>query len=61
MLEYINDPFNNGLKNVDVCRLLYIGATKNNVNVIDMDRCIGDIYRDEPIDVYENIIKNIYN
>lgn len=57
----LKDPFDNGLPVVDCCRLLYIQAIKNNLNVIDIPRCIGDIYRDENMDEYKDKILNVFN
>ena len=61
ILKYIKDPFDNGLPKVDSCRVLYVAALLNNLNVIDISRCIGDIYRDESIQEYTNKIFNIFN
>lgn len=57
----LRDPVDNGLPIVDCCRLLYVQALKNNLHVVDIPRCIGDIYRDEPIDEYRNKILNVFN
>jgi hypothetical protein len=43
ILKYINDPFNNRLHSFDACRY----ALLNNIKVIDISRCICEIYRDE--------------
>ncbi len=50
--QLLDDPFDNGLPKVDACRLLYAQALRNNVPVVDISRCIGDIYRDESMDEY---------
>jgi hypothetical protein len=59
--DCINNPFDNKLANVDSCRVLYVCCLLNNLNVIDINRCIGDIYRDEPINEYVSKILNVYN
>ena len=61
ILKYINDPFDNKLPKVDSCRVLYVATLLNNINVIDIPRCIGDIYRDENIQLYTNKILNNFN
>lgn len=48
----LNDQFDNKLPIADACRLLYLQAIRNGLKVIDMEECIGDIYRDEPMDEY---------
>ncbi|MFU0933111.1 hypothetical protein ACM26E_20180 [Kluyvera cryocrescens] len=57
----LEDDFDNGLPLVDCCRLLYVQALKSRINVIDVSRCIGDIYRDEDIEVYKNKILYDFN
>jgi hypothetical protein len=48
----LNDRFDNKLPIADACRLLYLQAIRNGLKIIDMEECIGDIYRDEPMDEY---------
>lgn len=60
IIDLINDDFDNGLDKVNACRLLYLYAIKNNINVCDMSFCIGDIYRGENFEEYVNKI-NKYN
>ncbi|WP_145032486.1 hypothetical protein [Pantoea ananatis] len=57
----LDSDFDNGLPSVDCCRLLYLQAKNSHLNVIDVPRCIGDIYRDEPIAVYTDKILNKFN
>lgn len=45
----IHHPYDNGLSDVNTCRILYIQAISNNVDVVDIPRALGDIYRDEEI------------
>ena len=47
-----HDPFDNGLKPIDCCRLLYLQALRHNVRVIDDPIGVGDIYRDENMSEY---------
>jgi hypothetical protein len=61
ILDCINNPFDNKLPMVDSCRVLYVCCLLNNLNVIDITRCIGDIYRDEPINEYVNKILYHFN
>lgn len=61
ILNCIHYSYYNGLPQVDACRVLYVQCLLNNLHVIDMQRCIGDIYRDEPMDEYINKILHIYN
>lgn len=61
ILDCINNPFDNRLPNVDSCRVLYVCCLLNNLNVIDITRCIGDIYRDEPMNEYVNKILHVFN
>jgi hypothetical protein len=61
ILEFINYPYDNGLEKIDCCRLLYICCVVYSIDVIDIKRCIGDIYRDEPFEQYINKIKCEYN
>lgn len=61
IIDYINDNFNNGLPKNDTGRILFITAIKNNLTIIEIKKCIGDIYRDEPFDVYLNKIKFTFN
>ena len=46
----LNDQFDNKPPVADACRLLYSQAIRNGLNLIDMEKCIGEIYRDEPMD-----------
>jgi hypothetical protein len=57
ILKYIKDPFDNGLAKVDACRVLYVAALLNNINVIHITRRIGDIYRDESIQEFTSKIQ----
>ena len=50
--DLLKDPFENKLPVADACRLLYLQAIRNGFKVVDMETCIGDIYRDEPMDEY---------
>ena len=61
ILDLINHNFNNNLPKVDTCRVLYVAALINNIQVIDIKRCIGDIYRDENINDYINKILYQFN
>lgn len=62
MEELINHPYNNSLPPADSCRLLYVHAKiMNNIEIIDMDRCIGEIYRDEHMNDFIGKIKNVFN
>ncbi|WP_187487465.1 hypothetical protein [Duffyella gerundensis] len=53
--------FDNGLPVVDCCRLLFVQALESRLNVVDVPRCIGDIYRDENIEDYKNKILYEFN
>lgn len=57
----LDNKFDNGLPTVDCCRLLYVQAKENNLNVIDVPRCIGDIYRDEDMNAYRHKILYDFN
>lgn len=60
--DLIAHPFNNGLSAVDCCRLLYIQARIiNGYDVVDIRRCLGDIYRDEPFSEYVQKITRQFN
>ncbi len=60
--ELINHPFNNNLPPADSCRLLYVHAKiMHNLEVIDMDRCIGEVYRDEYPNDFIGKVKNVFN
>jgi hypothetical protein len=61
ILDCINHKFDNGLPIIDATRVLYVGCLINNLTVIDISRCIGDIYRDEPMDEYINKILMHFN
>ena len=61
ILDLINHNFNNNLPKVDTCRVLYVAALINNIQVINIKRCIGDIYRDENINDYINKILYQFN
>lgn len=61
ILDLINNNFENGLEKVDSCRVLYVQCLLNNLNVINISRCIGDIYRDEDMNDYIHKICNIFN
>ncbi len=54
--NYINllrDPFENGLGKNDCCRLLYIQAQKQGLNIENVSHRIGDIYRDGTLDEFK--------
>ncbi|EHT4088238.1 hypothetical protein KX058_004474 [Escherichia coli] len=57
----LDDKFDNGLPVVDCCRLLYVQALRSHLKVVDVSRCIGDIYRDENIDDYKHKILYEFN
>lgn len=59
--ELIDHPFDNQMANVNACRLLFVQALINNIKVIDIPRCIGDIYRDENFDDYVRKILYVFN
>lgn len=61
ILDFIHHPFDNNLPIVDACRVLYVCCLFNNLNVIDIPRCIGDIYRDEPMSEYVDKILHVFN
>jgi hypothetical protein len=61
IITYIFDSFDNGLPVVDSCRILYLGCIRNSLKVNEIDRCIGDIYRDEPMNEYVNKILYKFN
>jgi len=61
ILDLINHNFNNNQPKVDACRVLYVAALINNIQVIDIKRCIGDIYRDENMNDYINKILHQFN
>lgn len=46
-ISVLNHPFTNGLPNIDPCRMLYVQALINNINVQSMDKNICDVYRNE--------------
>lgn len=45
--EHQQNPFNNGLDPWDACRLLFLQTQKTGLNVVSLDRHIGDVYRHE--------------
>lgn len=61
ILELIEHKYENGLVKVDSCRVLYVSCLINNLMVINILRCIGDIYRDEPMFEYTNKILTVFN
>jgi hypothetical protein len=61
ILDCIYHPYDNGLLSVDSCRVLYVQCLLQNLKVVDITRCIGDIYRDEPMKEYINKILTIFN
>jgi len=61
MIEYIEHSFDNGLPKVDCCRLLYVACITHNVQVCDIPRCIGDVYRDETFETYREKIETRFN
>ena len=61
IIVLINHNFDNGLLDVDSCRSLYVQCLLNDIKVIDILKCIGDVYRDEKTEDYVNKIKNKFN
>jgi hypothetical protein len=61
IIKLIENPYDNKLLNVDSCRVLYVECLINNIQVIDILRCIGDIYRDEEMEKYVKKILMIFN
>jgi hypothetical protein len=59
--ELIDIPFDNILPSMATCRVLYLQALKNNMQVIDIPKSIGDIYRNEDINQYITKIKHDFN
>ena len=61
IIHLTKNDFQNGLSNVDACRLLYVQCLLDFNKPVEIHRCIGDIYRDEPIQDYLSKIKNVFN
>lgn len=59
--KYINElmdmPFDNVLPEMSACRVLYLQALINNIEVIDISQSIGDIYRNENVSDFIGKIK----
>ena len=55
--ECLAHPHKSCLNAIDPCRLLYVQALMHDINVIDIPKSIGDVYRDEPALDYANKIK----
>lgn len=53
----LEHPFDNNLPKIDPCRLLFVQAFLNNIQVIDIPKAIGDIYRDESLSDYTRKIQ----
>ena len=59
--ELIEQPFDNVLPDCSTCRVLYLQALKYNIEVIDIPKCIGDIYRNEGIVEYTHKVTNVFD
>jgi len=59
--DLIDHPFDDNLANVNTCRVLYIQAIISGIKVVDIPRCIGDIYRDESFEDYVRKVLYIFN
>ena len=54
--DEVNDNFNNGLDQRDCCRILFLGATQNKINIKSFDSRICDIYRPFKDNYYEKYL-----
>jgi hypothetical protein len=61
IIEYIEFPFNNGLPNIDACRVLFVSCIINQLEVVNITRSFTEIYRDEPIEQFINQILILRN
>lgn len=59
ILTDVDNDFDNGLDKRDCCRILYINAIKNNIEVNDIKKRICGVYRNEGIDNFFSFIKII--
>jgi hypothetical protein len=59
LLNDVKEEFDNGLDKRDCCRLLYINAKKNSIEVNDLKKRICGVYRNEGIDNFLSFIKVI--
>lgn len=57
LIVNINDSFENGLDKKDCCRLLYVSALRNNIEVNDLKNRICEVYRNESHTDFMNRIK----
>jgi hypothetical protein len=61
ILECIEFPFDNGLPNLDACRVLFVNCIINQLEVVNISRSFTEIYRDEPIDEFIHQILHLRN
>lgn len=61
IVQIIQHPYDNGLLSRDSCRVLYVACLVSDIKVIDLSRCIGEVYRDEKMCDFVNKILTIFN
>lgn len=56
----VNDEFNNNLDKMDACRLFYLGAYKQKINVVSFETRICDIFRNFKNNYYEKYLISMH-
>ena len=56
----VNDEFNNNLDRRDACRLFYLGAYKQKINVVSFETRICDIFRNFKNNYYEKYLISMH-
>lgn len=61
VMDLVRMPCDLVLPDVSTCRVLYQQAIRENIDVIDIPRSLGDVYRNEPPATYVHKITQIFN
>lgn len=61
VMDLVDMPCDLVLPDVSACRVLYLQAIRENIEVIDIPRSIGDVYRNEPPATYVHKVSQIFN
>jgi hypothetical protein len=61
VINLVSMPCDMALPSSSTCRVLYLQAIRENIEVVDIPRSLGDVYRNEPPATYVHKVTQIFN
>ena len=61
VMDLVDMPCDLALPDASACRVLYLQAIRENIEVIDIPRSIGDVYRGEAPGTYVHRVSQVFN